>query len=77
VLFVEALAPAFFGARVSMQTINPKSFAITIFLADGQPDGLRTVEKAGWIGHAATGRCPATGPTTGESTGCPARRMMR
>jgi len=28
-----------------------RSSSLTIFLADGVPDGLRTIVKAGWIGH--------------------------
>ena len=34
-----------------MNTIKGKPSSITIFLADGIPDGLRTVVKSGWIGH--------------------------
>ena len=37
-----------------VRTMNPvkrRASSLTIFLADGVPDGLRTVVKAGWIGH--------------------------
>jgi Domain of unknown function (DUF4357) len=33
-----------------------RSATIHVFLADGQPDGLREVEKLGWTGHALV--CP-------------------
>ncbi|MGH7172769.1 MAG: DUF1810 family protein [Gemmataceae bacterium] len=39
-----------------MNSIKGRPASITIFLADGLPDGLRTVEKAGWTGHAVV--CP-------------------
>jgi Domain of unknown function (DUF4357) len=39
---------------VSITTSRPSS--IHIFRADGQPDGLRTVEKPGWTGQAIV--CP-------------------
>ncbi len=28
------------------------SFSLRIFVADGDPDGLRTVDKSNWIGKA-------------------------
>jgi hypothetical protein len=34
-----------------MKTVTQRASSITIFLADGVPDGLRTVAKSGWIGH--------------------------
>ena len=34
-----------------MNTVARGAYSLTIFLADGMPDGLRTVVKAGWIGH--------------------------
>jgi hypothetical protein len=34
-----------------MNTVTRRASSLTIFLADGMPDGLRTVVKAGWIGH--------------------------
>jgi hypothetical protein len=34
-----------------MKTVTQRASSITIFLADGVPDGLRTVVKAGSIGH--------------------------
>ena len=30
-------------------------FSLRIFVADGDPDGLRTVEKSNWIGKALVG----------------------
>src|SRR5579862_8305876 len=38
-----------------MDKIKRQPSSIHIYLADGQPDGLRTVEKPGWIGHALAG----------------------
>jgi hypothetical protein len=34
-----------------MNTVTRRPSSLTIFLADGVPDGLRTVVKSGWIGH--------------------------
>ncbi len=34
-----------------LTTAKRRPSSLTIFLADGVPDGLRTVVKAGWIGH--------------------------
>jgi hypothetical protein len=31
---------------------TPKPFALRIFVADGDPDGLRVVERSNWIGKA-------------------------
>ena len=33
-----------------MKTMTP--FSLRIFVADGDPDGLRIVEKSNWIGKA-------------------------
>lgn len=35
----------------TMTTVARRPASLTIFLADGVPDGLRTVDKSGWIGH--------------------------
>ena len=32
--------------------IDPKPFSLRIFVADGDPDGLRLVERSNWIGKA-------------------------
>ncbi len=39
-----------------MNTIKSRPSSIHIFLVDGLPDGLRTVEKPNWTGHALV--CP-------------------
>lgn len=39
-----------------MNTPARRGFSLRIFLADGTPDGLRTVEKSNWIGRAVV--CP-------------------
>lgn len=39
-----------------MSTSNRRAFSIRIFLPDGVPDGVRTVEKSNWIGRAIV--CP-------------------
>jgi uncharacterized protein (DUF1810 family) len=39
-----------------MKTVTQRASSITIFLADGVPDGVRTVVKSGWIGHFTV--CP-------------------
>lgn len=31
---------------------SPKPFSLRIFVADGDPDGLRLVERSNWIGKA-------------------------
>lgn len=35
-----------------MANCNPHPFSIRIFVADGDPDGLRTVERSNWVGRA-------------------------
>ena len=30
--------------------ITPTAFSLRIFVADGDPDGLRLVERSNWIG---------------------------
>ena len=35
-----------------MSDINPSPFSLRIFVAAGDPDGLRIVEKSDWIGKA-------------------------
>jgi hypothetical protein len=32
--------------------MNTASFSLRIFVADGDPDGLRIVDKSNWIGKA-------------------------
>ena len=32
--------------------MNTTSFSLRIFVADGDPDGLRIVDKSNWIGKA-------------------------
>ncbi len=39
-----------------MPPFNRRAFSIRIFLPDGVPDGVRTVEKSNWIGRAIV--CP-------------------
>ena len=39
-----------------MSSSNKKPFSIRIFLADGLPDGLRTIEKSNWSGRGVV--CP-------------------
>ena len=35
-----------------MSEINTSPFSLRIFVADGDPDGLRIVDKSNWIGKA-------------------------
>ena len=35
-----------------MADFNPHPFSIRIFVADGDPDGLRIVERSNWVGRA-------------------------
>jgi len=35
-----------------MSAMNTTPFSLRIFVADGDPDGLRIVDKSNWIGKA-------------------------
>ena len=34
-----------------MSGVDPAPFSLRIFVADGDPDGLRIVDKSNWIGR--------------------------
>ena len=40
-----------------MSAMNTTPFSLRIFVADGDPDGLRIVDKSNWIGKALVFPC--------------------